>query len=82
MQGESVVGGGVLGQRAGWVVVNSWSNCREFVEGWVFKRSYSTLKIFQKKGNFISEGLKSGGGMCWGVDLFLKGGEAVEEGLG
>ena len=26
MQGESVVGGGVLGQRAGWVVVNSWSN--------------------------------------------------------
>ena len=40
MQGESVVGGGVLGQRAGWVVVNSWSNCREFVEGWFFKRSY------------------------------------------
>ena len=66
----------------GFVGVCGTGMSQGIVEGWFFKRSYSTLQIFQKKGNLISEGLKSGGGMCWGVDLFLKGGEAVEEGLG
>ena len=36
--------------------------------------------FLQHPSNF-SEGLKSGGGMCWGVDLFLKGGEAVVLGV-
>ena len=58
---------------------------REFLEGEagvVFQAFLQHPSNFQKKGNLISEGLKSGGGMCWGVDLFLEGGEVVEEGLG
>ena len=49
--------------------------------GVVFQAFLQHPSNFQKKGNLISEGLKSGGGMCWGVDLFLEGGEAVVLGV-